>query len=225
MRIYLALLLTCGASLASAADTGTMQLRVRDSHTHFPIHALVQGWGPKAFSVATDDRGYGRIVLPAGEYQLQISSPDYATLSTHYSVEPRKITKAGAFIDPISLPHEESSEVLDSLAQPGHTLLHEYVLDQETGRPLSGVKVWLVHAGVETRTDSKGHFCLLVPTPVPDFPGGIGSDTLMYEKSGYKTIVMKNLAVGSEEMGGTGIDMERGHGVIKIDSTHKLMRK
>lgn len=49
MRIYLALLLTCGASLASAADTGTMQLRVRDSHTHFPIHALVQGWARKHF--------------------------------------------------------------------------------------------------------------------------------------------------------------------------------
>jgi hypothetical protein len=225
MRSYLAFLFACGASLASAADTGTMQLTVRDSHTHLPIHAVIQGSGPKSFSVATDDRGYGTVALPPGEYQLQISASDYAPLRTHYSVGRGKITKAGAFIDPLSLPHEEGSEVLDSLERPGHTLLHEYVLDEETGQPLSGVRVRFVHGAVKTTTDSSGHFYLLVPTPAPDFPGGVGTDTLIYEKSGYKAIVMKNLPVEPEEMGGTGIDMKRGHGMIEIDSTHKLMRK
>jgi hypothetical protein len=225
MRNHVALFLVSVSSLAFGADAGTMQLRVRDSHTHFPVHAVIQGSGPKSFSVATDESGYGTVSLPPGEYQLQISAPDYAPLNTHYAIQPGKTTKAGAFIDPLSLPHEESLEVLDSLARPGHTLLHEYVLDEYTGLPLSGVRVRFVHAGIETKTDSKGHFFLSVPTPAPDFPGGIGSDTLMYEKAGYKAIVMKNLPIGSEEMGATGIDMKRGHGIIEIDSTHKLMRK
>lgn len=225
MRNQLALLLLCGASLAAAAETGTMHLRVRDSHSHFPVHAVIQGWGPKSFTVSTDSKGYASVTLPPGEYQLQISAPDYASLSTHFPVQTDKTMNSEAFIDPLSLPHEESSEVLGPLERPGYTLLHEYVLDAETGRPLSGVRVRFVHAEVEANTDSKGHFYLLVPTPVPDFPGGVGSDTLTYKKNGYKTVVMKNLPVGSEEMGGTGIDMERGVGVIEMDATHKLMRK
>ena len=172
--------LPCLVCLASDAQRGTMQLRVRDSHTHFPVHAVIQGWGPKSFSVATDNRGYGKFPFPPGEYQLQISALDYAPLTTHYSVERGKITKAGAFIDPLSLPHEESSEVLASFEHPGYTLLHEYVLDEQTGRPLSGVRV---------------------------------------------RFVVKDLAIGPDEMGGTGVEMERGHGLIEIDATHKLMRK
>ena len=202
-----------------------MELRVRDSHTGFPVHAVIEGSGPKPFAVSTDDRGYGRIELPPGEYQLTISAPDYAAMSTHYPVQPGKTTKAGAFLDPLSLPHEESSEVLNTLIRPGYTLLHEYVLDADTGRPLSGAKIRAVHAGVETRTDTKGHFYLLIPTPVPEFPGGIGSDTLIYEKSGYKTIVMQHVGIGDSEMGGAGIDMKKGAGKILIDATHKLMKK
>ena len=225
MRNHFALLLACFAPLAFAGDSGTIQLRVRDSHTHFPVRAIIKGYGLTSFSVTTDAKGYGSVVLPTGEYQLEISAPGYATLSTHYPVEPGKTTTAGAFLDPLALPKAESPAVLDPMLRPGHTLLHEYVLDAETGRPLSGVRVRFVSAGVETKTDSQGHFFLLVPTPEPEKPGGIGSDTLMYEKSGYKTIIIRNLGIASQEMGGTGMDMEKGRGVIETDGTHKLMRK
>ena len=169
MRQAVAFLLPCLVSLASAADSGIMQLRVRDSHTGFPVHAIIEGSGPKSFSVSTDDQGYGWVTLPPGEYQLWISASDYAPMSTHYPVESGKMTKAGAFLDATSRPIEESDEVLDSLARPGHTLLHGYVMDAVTGQPLSGVTVRCVHSAVETRTDAKGHFYLLVPTPAPNF--------------------------------------------------------
>lgn len=225
MKLAVAVLLMFLYSLASAADTGVLQLRIRDSHTGFIVHAVIEGSGPKSFSVSTDDRGYGRVALPPGEYQLRISATDYSMMSTHFPVESGKTTKAGAFLDPLLLPAEESQAVLDSLSRPGHTLLHEYVFDAVTGKPLQGVKVRFVLAGVQSRTDAKGHFYLLVPTPPPDFPGGLGTDTLVYEKSGYKTIVMKHMGLGGSEMGGGGIDMKNGEGKIVIDATHKLMRK
>ena len=224
MRRRIAVLLVCIVSVASAAQTGVMQLRVRDSHSHFPLHAVIQGTGVISFSVSTDDNGYGRVALPPGEYQLQISASGYAPLSTHYPVELGKTTMAGAFLDPLSLPHEESSEVLDSLIRPGYTLLHEYVVDAETGRPLIGVKVTFIHASVEATTDSKGHYYLLVPTPAPNHGCGIGSDTLVYKKPGYKTLVMKNLPISAQEMGGTGIELQAGVGKIVVDATHKLCK-
>ena len=225
MRRAVAVLLPLISSFAFAGETGVMQLRIRDSHTGFLVHAVIEGSGPKSFSVSTDDRGYGRITLPPGEYQLRIAAPDYAPMSTHFPVESGKTTKAGAFLDPLRLPREESEAALDSLTRPGHTLLHEYVFDAVTGQPLQGVKVRFVHARVDTTTDEKGHFYLLVPTPPPEIPGGLGTDTLVYEKSGYKTVVMKNMGIASSEMGGGGVDMKKGDGKTVIDATHKLMRK
>ncbi len=220
----IALLVALAAPLMSVA-TGTMELRVRDSRSHYPVQATIKGDGPKSFSITTDTKGYGKIDLPTGEYRLEISTPGYATLMTHYPVEPGKTTSAGAFLDAQTVPEEESRQALDPLLRPGHTLLHEYVVDAETGEPLSGVKVRLVNAGVETQTDSKGHFLLSVPTPEPENPGGMGTDTLVYEKPGYKTMVFENFGITGEEMGGGALDLEKGTGVIRHDATHKLIRK
>ena len=224
-QYWLALLFVCCSSIAFAADTGILQLKVRDSRTHFAVRSIIQGSGPKFFSIATDDRGYAEILLPVGEYELKIVASDYAPLSTHYPVESGKTMRAGAFIDPLVVPKEESSSVLDPLMRPGYTLLHEYVTDTETGRPLNGVLISVVGAGVEARTDQRGHFVLSIPTPAPDIPDGIGSDTVVYKKAGYKIIRIRNCGIASEDMGGTGIEMEKGTGVIDIDGTHKLMRK
>ena len=80
-----------------------------------------------------------------------------------------------------------------------------------------------VNAAVETQTDSKGHLALLVPTPEPENPGGVGTDTLIYEKPGYKTLILRNFGVASDEMGPSAVDMERGTGALDRDATHKLM--
>ncbi len=88
-----------------------------------------------------------------------------------------------------------------------------------------GVSVSFVHAGVHTRTDANGHFLLSVLTPSPEIPGGIGTDTLVYKKTGYQTIRIRNFGIASEDIGGTGIEMEKGNGTTDIDGTHKLMRK
>lgn len=50
-------------------------------------------------------------------------------------------------------------------------------------------------------------------------------DTLMYEKPGYKTLILRNLAVAPDEMGPSAVDMEKGTGALDRDATHNLMRK
>ena len=103
--------------------------------------------------------------------------------------------------------------------------MHEYVVDGDTGRPLVGVTVRFADAGVQAQTDAKGHFVLSVPTPPAEVPDGLGTDTLVYKKTGYKTIEIRDFGIAPEEMGGTGIEMEKGTGITNIDGTHKLMRK
>jgi hypothetical protein len=57
----------------------------------------------------------------------------------------------------------------------------------------------MVNANVETQTDSRGHFWLSAPTPPAPIPGSSGTDTLLYEKAGYKTLIFRNFATDGEE--------------------------
>jgi hypothetical protein len=208
------LLLLALASFPLSAATGTMQFRVKDSRTHHPLQASITGEAPSGFTLTTDVNGRGSIDLPAGEYRLEISASGYNSLRTHYAIEAGKTTSAGGFLDAKTTPREESRDVLDPMLRSGYTLLHEYVVDADTGEPITGVKVRFVNAGVEALTDSDGHFYLSVPTPKPEYTGGLGTDTLIYEKPGYETLVIKNFGVASDDMGGIAVDLERGKGTI-----------
>jgi hypothetical protein len=202
-----------------------MQFRVKDSRTHHPLQASITGEAPSGFTLTTDVNGRGSIDLPAGEYRLEISASGYNSLRTHYAIKAGKTTSAGAFLDSKTTRREESRDVLDPMFRSGYTLLHEYVVDAETGEPITGVKVRFVNAGVEALTDSDGHFYLSAPTPKSEYPGGLGTDTLVYEKPGYKTLVIKNFGIASDDMGGIAVDLERGKGTINVDGTHPLMRE
>ena len=219
------LLLLALASFPVSAATGTMQLRIKDGRTHHPLQALVTGEGPSGFTLTTDINGRGSIDLPAGEYRLEISASGYNSLRTHYAIEAGKTTSAGAFLDAKTTPREESPDILDPMLRSGYTLFHEYVVDADTGEPIPDVKVRFANARVEALTDSDGHFYLYVPTPKPQYPGGLGTDILVYEKPGYKTLVIRNFGIASDDMGGIAVDLERDKGTINIDGTHPLMRQ
>lgn len=206
-----------------SAATGVLEITVRDANTHYSLQANIGLEGPQRLSVQTDDIGRLRLTLAPGEYRIEISASGHKLMRTHYKIGPGKNLPFTIMLDPESLPEEERPGVIDAQIRPGFTLFHGYTVDSETGKPLSGVKVRFVHAGVETQTDSKGHFCLSVPTPQPEYSGGFGTDTLVYEKPGYKSLIINNFGITDDEMGGVAVDLEIGKGETNRD-THPLMR-
>lgn len=226
-KVVVVLFLVCVSSLSAAS--GSMALRITDARTHHPIpNALIKGYASEsltteAFKVTTDPAGRAKVVgLPTGEYGLEITAPGFRTMRTDALVEAGKATKAGGQLDTTTEPEEESDAVLKSQYRPGYVLLHEYVSDAETGEPIPGVKVRSLKGKAETTTDANGYFKLSTPVP----PGMYNTETFIYEKPGYKTLILRNLiVVANEDMGGVAIDMERGSGVRDIDATHKLMQK
>jgi len=214
----------CLAAVAFAA-TGTLELRVRDARTYQPVPATIKGAGPQAFSVTIDASGNRNVDLPPGDYRLEITSPGYKLRRAHYVVTSGVKSPFTIMLDAENPPPEESPEAISERIRPGYTLLHGYVVDAESAKPLSAVKVSFVNAGASAETDSKGHFSLSVPTPEPAIPGGFGTDTLTYEKPGYKALVFENFGISGDDMGGPPLGLEKGSGTIKQDATHKLMRK
>lgn len=205
------------------AASGTMTFRVTDVISHRPVQAVITGQGPESFTLTTDANGRASRQLQEGDYLLEFSALGYSPLKTRFIVSAGKTVKAGALLTPTTPPPEENRELLNSELRSGYTLLHGYVIDHATGDPIVGVTVSL--GGVQTQTDSQGHYSLSVPTPKPKYPGGVGTGILVLRKPGYKTTVFHNFGVVEEEMGPTTNEMDKGQGAVDIDATHKLMKE
>lgn len=203
-----------------SGGTGVLRIEVRDNVTGHAVPARLQFEGTKSLSIETD--GNGTVTLPSGEYLEKVSAPGYKTMwGTSLRVSPgRDNPVAGAGLDPVTPPEEETPEALKPLLRPGYTLLHEYVVDSETGAPLAGVQVSI--GGGTATTDSQGHFAVSFPTPEPPIPDGMGTATLTYKRAGYKTFVIRNFSVATEEMGPVAIKLLSGSGTIEEDGTHPL---
>jgi hypothetical protein len=208
----------------SQAEAGVLRLAVKDVNTHYGLQADVVLEGPKKVAVRMNDAGRARLTLVPGEYRIEVSEPLHKTAQTHCKVRKGANLPFTVFLVPEKFPDEELPENIDSKVRAGFTLLHGYTVDSDTGKPVSGVKVRMSHANVETLTDSVGHYFLSVPTPAAKYPGGMGTDTLIFEKRGYSTEVFTNFGLAGDEMGGEGNEMEKGSQVHKHDATHRLMQ-
>lgn len=206
---------------AQSVATGTLILTVRDSGTHFAVRAQIIIAGPKSITAETDDTGMLQVGLPASQYWIEVLAPGYRTMRTRGSVGAGETTPVGIMLDPTTPPKEQ--QLLQSSLRNGFTVMHGYAVD-DSGRPVPGVAVRLLHQDGKAVTNDRGYYELSVPTPPErelDIPG---TDTLIAQKPGYKTIVHRNIIVAGRDGGGWFLDMKRGKGTTEFDDTHKLMR-
>ena len=223
-------LLTIGAlfaftELPTLAANGVFQVAVKDSHTHYALQASLTLQGPQNVSVRTNEAGRVTVSLEPGEYRIEVSAPLHKTLRTHTNIHQGASDSGTVFLDPDNLPSEELPENLTPYQRPGFTLLHGYIVDEDTGKPIEGATVRAEHANVATHTDSKGHYLLSIPTPVAEYPGGLGTDTLIFAKQGYSTQEYDNFGVAGDEMGGSANELQKGNRIHRYDATHKLMKE
>lgn len=215
------------------AASGSIEYKIRDSLTHHPIKTATIKLIPQSIgtpiTATADQKGHGRIIgIPPGEYGVEISAPGYKPMTSHDTIisSNGKIQDGGVVdLDSETVPEAEQDDVVAKLHRTGYTLIHEYVSDADTGEPIPGVKVRTVKGKAEATTDADGHLYLSTPTPAPTYDYQIvGTDTFIYEKPGYKTLIFRNVIVSDDMGGGSAIDMQKGSGVQDIDDTHKLMR-
>src|ERR1019366_3939961 len=206
----------------AVAASGYLSITVNDVETHYSVPALVKGDGPELFSVSTDETGLLKRALAPGEYRLEVSAPGYKSMKSRATVEAGRTSFLGFMLDPTNPPEEEL--LLPSRLRTGFSVISGYAL-QDRGRPVSDVRVRLQKTGGETVTDRRGYYWLSVRTPPETERFVPGTDTLIAEKPGYKTIIHRNIIIAGEDAGGVFLGMERGTGVEEHDDTHKMLRK
>jgi hypothetical protein len=205
------------------AVSGYLDIKVRDAATGYAVPALVKGDGPELFSTLADKAGHLRRSLAPGEYRFEVSWPGYQDFKSYTTIEGGKTVSMTLMLQPVNPTEEEG--LLEAKLREGFTLFHGYAVDKETGQPVSDVRVRLQRADKATITDHRGYYWLSVPTPPETEPDVPGTDTLIAEKPGWKTIVHRNMLIGGEDGGGYHLDLERGTGTVERDDTHKLMHK
>jgi len=207
------------ASTLTYADTGSLQLSLRDVISGYAIVGTINFSGPQQLIVPTDNDGNLSVTLQTGEYIIQASAQGYESLTSHTHVLSAGNLPGTIMLNSTSLPEDERPQQLSQQVRPGFTLLHGYIVNSK-GKPIAGVRVQLLNAGVETETNSNGHYDLSVVTPKEPQPGVMGTDTLVYEKSGYDKVIVQNFGIGGRDMLGAPYSLERGNGVVKSDGSH-----
>ena len=205
------------------ADTGSLQLAVRDVLTGYAVAATLSFAGPQQLTVPADENGNLTVTLQTGEYIIQASAPGYEPLTSHTGVGSSGNLPGTILLESTSLPSEEQPQQIEQQLRPGFTLLHGYIVD-ELGKPLCGVRIELVNAGVETETDLKGHYALSALTPKEPRSGVMGTDTLIYERAGYDKVILENFGIAGQDMRGAPFGLQKGNGVIRRDASHKLSK-
>jgi hypothetical protein len=206
----------------SYADTGSLQLSLRDVITGYAVSGTVTFNGPQQLTVPTDDSGNLSVTLQTGDYIIQTSVQGYDPLTTHYGITSGTNLPGTIMLESTSLPEDERPQQLSQQIRPGFTLLHGYLVDSHAGRPIAGVRVRLLGAGVETETNTRGHYSLSVVTPREPRPGVMGTDTLVLEKSGYDEVMVENFGIGGQDLRLAPLSLQRGNSVIRRDGSHKL---
>lgn len=213
--------------------TGVIDYRIRDSETGYAVQATVkyatveEGWGNPR-SATTDEHGRIRLELPPAHYLIEISAPGYPPLRTDDQLTAGEHSAGQIMMPPLTPPEELRPEVMERKLFQGYGLWQGYVVDAVTFKPLSGARVSLEKAQLETRTNERGYFSISAPVvdPKGPFPGPPVMDTMIIELAGYKTRIEKNEIVPAEHSYvDFRLELEPGQGTTIHDNTPAPLRE
>jgi hypothetical protein len=191
------------------------------------VESVEEGrFGPVIYT--SDEKGRFNLELPQGHYLLMFCVPGYPQWRTNSVTNPHPARPVEIRMMSGCEPRELRPELINPKLRDGFTLIHGYMVDEETGQPLEGVRVRARKAGLEGRTNNRGYHAFSIPTPPTerergfDFPG---MDDLIVEYSGYKTYIGRSIDMVSGDWAMLDLDLQRGEGTIEHDHTHKLRRR
>src|SRR4030095_8738119 len=138
------------------SQNNTVQLKIFSSETGYLLSPdIIKLTGNNNNQIQTDKAS--SINLPAGIYHLLVSQQGYSTCETYFSLEGKDIS-IRLYLDPMEKNPLLSSARLGQLVKDNYTLLLGFVVDDETGVPLSNVTIRDERTNITCVTNSEGYF-------------------------------------------------------------------
>ena len=119
-------------------------------------------------------------------------------------------------LDPLELPRELQREDILARQRDGATLVQGFIVDEDAGTPLRGVRVSSAPGGVESSSDARGFYQLYVPVPEGASPETAAA-SLLVEKPGYQAQEHQHLELWSRGDWTYNLRLQRGGGHQTVD--------
>lgn len=125
-------------------------------------------------------------MLPPGNHSIKAVAVGFNSFVGTVAVpDDSSAATIRVWLDPEAPPPPLATERLRSSRRPDSMHILGFIVDEVTGRPLTGVRVQAAHSDRATASDDEGFFEFQLPVTATD--GNIETEHLSFELSGYTT--------------------------------------
>lgn len=167
--------------------------------------------------------GQTTLTLDEGQHTIKVTAPGYQPMSGEFVVLPENPYHIVFQLDPVAQPRELQPEYVTALHRANQTVFVGFLVDEESGQPLTNALVRTEPSGNQTRTDGRGYFQIYVPlqtlTEATNSPA-----KLILSQPGFRTEERSYLELWSEGDWIYRIRLERGNGIKSVDERYLRRR-
>jgi PKD repeat protein len=191
-------------------NCGTLSFFVYDSENGYGVPSVIIFTNDKdTFNLKTDNGGHLMFNGREGKYDITIYAADYNPLQTYFYIE------KGICLD-IKIILEKQNKTFVEYQKYEYPIIEGYVVDSETGMPLSDVKVTIEEENNIVYTDEKGFFSIMPKKSsiISDPNDEVVRNNITFSKNDYKTEKIKDLLIVPDKIK-LIIHLQRGEGIIE----------
>lgn len=170
---------------------GTLSFFITSSSNGYGIESTIILKSKKeVFEIRTNKSGRHEFMHTSDKYEVEIYAEGYSTLKTHFFIKANETIQVKGLLDD---KHRKAAQYKERVSP----ILNGYVVDEETGRPLSNVKVELKEESLNTFTNAEGFYELYPQkfSKVSSLDDSIIRSELIFSKKGYTSYSIKDLLI------------------------------
>jgi hypothetical protein len=138
----------------------------------------------------TDPYGALEVTVPNATYDITVRKTDYLPMSTYFELYNNDL-KINFNLEPLVPQKELSSKYIESLHRSDALVVVGYIVDDNSAKPLTGVKIFQEDKSTQTSSDKNGFFQFHVALPRKS--DSISKrNSLVFQKNGYSTEIRRN---------------------------------
>jgi hypothetical protein len=199
-------------------NCGSLSFFVYDSENGYGVPSVIILTNDKdTFNLKTDNGGHLMFNGREGKYDITIYAADYKPLQTYFYIE------KGKCLD-IKIIIEKQNKTFVEFQKYEYPIIEGYVVDSETGMPLSDVKVTIEDENNVVYTDETGFFTIMPKkfSIISDPNDKVVRNNITFSKNDYKTEKIINLIIVPDKIK-LIIHLQRGEGIIESKKIHHIL--
>lgn len=223
--VLIGLALNFGAAVPVAqASSAAVDFEFADSATGYSlqpdevvVHPNQDGSvSQENFGARTGADGHAKMQLQHGRHTISASLRSHHSVSGDVQIRENFPYRVHFLLDPLEKPRELQPDYIEARRRDDATLFQGFVVSDESGKPVGGVRIKSTPSGVTATTDDRGYYELHIPLS--------SAANLVIEQAGYRTEERQFLELSPRGDWTYNFRLTRGSGTQTLDERTPLRR-